>query len=91
MEQGYGCSVTAVLSASTPALASLAETGNPSVTDLMLNVAFNNTQMGEILAWKEDNNASTDEAAVQFLTNYKDVWPGWLGDDAKANLSALIQ
>jgi len=65
--------------------------GNPEVTDLMRNLAFTNTQMGELLAWKEDNNASADEAAVQFLTNYKDVWPAWLGDDAKAKLSALTQ
>jgi len=64
---------------------------NPAVTDLMRNVAFTNTQMGELLAWKEDNNASADEAAVQFLTNYKDVWPAWLGDEAKEKLSALIQ
>ena len=31
--------------------------GNPEVTDLMRNLAFTNTQMGELLAWKEDNNA----------------------------------
>jgi len=64
---------------------------NPTVTDLMRNVAFSNSQMGELLAWKEDNNASADETAVQFLTNYKDVWPAWLDDEAKEKLSALIQ
>jgi glycine betaine/proline transport system substrate-binding protein len=64
---------------------------NPSVTDLMRNLAFTNTQMGEVLAWKEDNNASADEAAVQFLTNYKDVWPAWLGEEATAKLAALIK
>jgi len=57
----------------------------------MRNVAFSNTQMGELLAWKEDNNASADETAVRFLTNYKDVWPAWLNEEAKGKLSALIQ
>ena len=65
--------------------------GNPVVTDLMRNLQFTNTEMGELLAWKEDNNASVDETAVKFLTDYQDVWPNWLGDDAKAKLSALIK
>lgn len=46
---------------------------NPPVTDLMRNLSFTNQQMGTILAWQEDNNASPDEAAVYFLTNYADV------------------
>ena len=40
MEQGYGCSVTTVPSASTPALASLAETGKPDIlTEVWTNGA----------------------------------------------------
>ena len=46
--------------------------------------------MGEVLAWRLDNNASYDEAAVYFLTNYKDVWANWLNDDAKAKLAAIL-
>ncbi|MFT4716865.1 MAG: glycine betaine/proline transport system substrate-binding protein [Paracoccaceae bacterium] len=62
----------------------------PEATALMKNVAFTNGQMGEILAWRLDNNASYDEAAVYFLTNYKDVWGAWLSDEAKAKLSAVL-
>lgn len=64
---------------------------NPEITDLMRNVTFTNAQMGAVLAWQEANNASADEAAVYFLTTYKDVWGGWLSADAKQNLSALLQ
>lgn len=64
---------------------------NPAVFELMSNVAFTNAQMGEVLAWKEDNNASADEAAVHFLTKYKDVWAGWLNESAKEKLAALLK
>lgn len=63
----------------------------PGVSELLKKVAFTNSQMGEVLAWRLDNNASYDEAAVYFLTNYKDVWADWLDDDAKAKLSALLK
>jgi len=63
----------------------------PEVAELLKNVSFTNAQMGEVLAWRLDNNASYDEAAVYFLTNYKDVWAGWLNDEAKGKLAALLQ
>lgn len=64
---------------------------NPDIVALMSNVSFTNAQMGEVLAWQDDNNASFEEAAVYFLTNYKDVWGGWLNDAARENLAALLQ
>jgi glycine betaine/proline transport system substrate-binding protein len=66
-------------------------TKNPEVFALMKNLSFTNAQMGEVLAWKQDNKASTEEAAVHFLTKYKSVWSGWLNDDAKKKLSAIIK
>ena len=40
LEQGYGCSVTVVPSASTPALASVSETGEPDIiTEVWTNGA----------------------------------------------------
>ncbi len=62
----------------------------PEVATLMKNVAFTNAQMGDVLAWRLDNNASYDEAAVYFLTSYKDVWGNWLSDDAKGKLAAIL-
>ena len=63
----------------------------PEIAELMSHVTFTNAEMSEILAWKEENNASNEEAAVHFLTSYKDVWPGWLNDEAREKLSALAQ
>lgn len=64
---------------------------NPEIADLMGNVSFTNQQMGGILAWQEDNNASPEEAAVHFLSNNSDIWSEWLNDAARQNLSALIK
>lgn len=63
----------------------------PEIVELMRNVSFTNAQMGDVLAWRLDNNASNEEAAVYFLTNYKDVWGDWLNDAAKAKLAALLK
>lgn len=64
---------------------------NPEIVELMSNVSFTNAQMGEVLAWQDDNNASFEEAAVYFLQNYKDVWGGWLNDAAREKLAPLLQ
>ena len=63
----------------------------PEIVELLSKVSFTNAQMGAVLAWRLDNNASYDEAAVYFLTTYKDVWGGWLNDAAKAKLAAVLQ
>lgn len=63
----------------------------PEIAELMSKVTFTNEQMGEVLAWRLDNNASNEEAAVHYLTTYKEVWAEWLSDDAKAKLSALLK
>lgn len=64
---------------------------NPEIVALLKNVSFTNAQMGEVLAWRLDNNASNEEAAVYFLTNYKDVWGNWLSADAKTKLAAVLK
>lgn len=63
----------------------------PEIADLMSKVSFTNEQMNSVLVWQEDNKASADEAAVYFLTTYKDVWGAWLNDEAREKLSALLQ
>ena len=63
---------------------------NPEIAELLSNLSFTNAEMGAVLAWRLDNNASNEEAAVYFLSNYKDTWSGWLSDEAKGKLSAIL-
>ncbi|WP_236994790.1 ABC transporter substrate-binding protein [Granulosicoccus antarcticus] len=67
------------------------ESRQPEIAELMSHVSFTNEQMSKILAWQEDNNASSEETAVHFLTNYPDVWSTWLSEVARERLSALLQ
>jgi glycine betaine/proline transport system substrate-binding protein len=63
----------------------------PEVVAMLSKLSFTNQQMGSVLAWKEDNNASAEEAAVYFLTTYNDVWGDWLNDEAKSKLARLLK
>ncbi|MEM7473337.1 MAG: ABC transporter substrate-binding protein [Pseudomonadota bacterium] len=63
----------------------------PEIAAMLQKMSFTNAQMGEVLAWQESENASYDEAAVYFLTTYKDTWGSWLNDEARGKLSALLQ
>lgn len=61
------------------------------VVDMLSKLSFTNKQMGTVLAWKEANNASAEEAAVYFLTTYKNVWGDWLNESARGKLSKLLK
>ncbi|WP_425040715.1 ABC transporter substrate-binding protein [Primorskyibacter sp. S187A] len=63
----------------------------PEVAEFFRQMSYTNAQMNEVLAWQDDNGASYEEAAVYFLTSYKDVWSNWLNDAARENLSALLK
>jgi glycine betaine/proline transport system substrate-binding protein len=53
-------------------------------------MSFPNDVMSKMLAWKEANNASADEAAAWFLTNHTDMVMSWVNADAKAKLEAIL-
>jgi glycine betaine/proline transport system substrate-binding protein len=64
---------------------------HPEIVELMKNVSFTNDRMNKLLAWKEENKASAEEAAVHFLTTSQDVWSGWINEDAKKKLAGLLK
>lgn len=62
----------------------------PAVYDLMSKLSFPTEEMNAVLAWQTDNEASPEQAAAHFLTEYPDTWMSWVSDDAKEKLSALL-
>lgn len=64
---------------------------HPDIAALMGHVTFKTETMSQLLAWKEEKNASNEEAAVYFLKNNPDEWSGWINDSAKEKLSALLK
>lgn len=63
---------------------------NPAVFEFLQNMTFKTDDMSSVLAWKDENNASADEAAVYYLTNYQDQWSEWLSDSARENLASVL-
>ncbi|MCG7198249.1 ABC transporter substrate-binding protein [Marinobacter pelagius] len=63
----------------------------PEVADMLSKMTFKTDTMSAVLAWKSENNASAEEAAVYFLSSYPKVWSGWLNESAESKLAALLE
>ena len=63
----------------------------PEVADMMSKLHFGTDEMSALLAWKDQNKANTEEAAVHFLQTNPDKWSAWLNDDARKRLSKLLK
>ncbi|AOY89773.1 glycine/betaine ABC transporter substrate-binding protein [Marinobacter salinus] len=62
----------------------------PEVADMLSKMTFKTGTMSAVLAWKSDNNASAEEAAVYFLSNNANTWKEWLNDSARAKLATIL-
>lgn len=64
---------------------------NPELAEFFSKVSFETSEMSQLLAWQDENNASTEEAAVYYLQNNQDTWSKWLNEEARGNLSQLLE
>ncbi len=64
---------------------------SPDAFELVQNISFSAADMSTLLAWQADNSASSEEAAVYFLTNNQDMWMSWVNEEAGAKLGAIFQ
>lgn len=64
---------------------------HPEETALLSNITFKTDTMSQLLAWMDENNATSEEVAVHFLNDNKDIWSAWLNDDAKEKLAKLLK
>lgn len=64
---------------------------NPEITEFLGNMTFATETMSGLLAWQDENSASAEETAVQFLSSSPDVWSEWLDEAARENLSNLLE
>lgn len=62
----------------------------PEVAEMLSHLSFETATMSSLLAWMDKNNATAEEAAVYFLSNYGDEWSSWLNEDARARLSKVL-
>ncbi len=62
----------------------------PEVAEMLSKMTFETDTMSQVLAWKSDNNASAEEAAVYFLSNNTETWKEWLNDSAREKLASIL-
>ncbi|MGC8120706.1 ABC transporter substrate-binding protein [Marinobacter sp. VGCF2001] len=62
----------------------------PEVAAMLAELSFETSTMSSLLAWMDKNNATAEEAAVYYLSNYGDRWSQWLSEDARARLSRVL-
>ncbi|MGF1503355.1 MAG: ABC transporter substrate-binding protein [Paracoccaceae bacterium] len=64
---------------------------HPDIAKFLGKMTFETATMSSVLAWKDENNATPQEAAVYFLTTHQDTWKTWLNDDAATRLASVLQ
>lgn len=67
------------------------EAKQPEVSAFLSQMSFGVAEMSAVLAWQEENGASAEEAAVNFLQNNTVTWGGWLNDAARAKLANILK
>jgi glycine betaine/proline transport system substrate-binding protein len=63
---------------------------NPDVVDVLDNFQTTTPMINAVLAYMQDNEATTDEAALFFLTDYEDVWTSWVTSDVADAVKAAL-
>jgi glycine betaine/proline transport system substrate-binding protein len=49
-----------------------------------------NKEISDVLAWGDDNGATTEEVAVYFLKNYESIWTQWVPADVADKVRAAL-
>lgn len=62
----------------------------PKLTEFLSKVAVPLDDMGEAMAYMDQNEAEPDEAADWFLNNKQDVWTQWLPADVAERVKAAL-
>jgi glycine betaine/proline transport system substrate-binding protein len=57
--------------------------------DYIVKRALPNNTINALLAWKDDNQATGEDAAMYFLKNYSE-WHNWVDSSAKAKIEAAL-
>jgi len=53
----------------------------PEVINFLKNYRTNSAMVSEALAYMQDNDGSTEKAAVNFLKLHEDIWTKWVSED----------
>jgi glycine betaine/proline transport system substrate-binding protein len=63
---------------------------NPDVVAFLDNFTTETAQHNVVLAYMQENGASTDEAALYFLREFESWWTNWVSPDVAAAVKAAL-
>ncbi|MFV2034361.1 MAG: glycine betaine ABC transporter substrate-binding protein [Halocynthiibacter sp.] len=66
---------------------SFMETGGPAI-DYIGKRVFPGDVMNSMLVYMADNQAAGEDAAIEFLQKYEDIWSAWVSEEAAARIKA---
>lgn len=58
--------------------------------DYMKVRKWDNATIGKVMAWMDENGATTEEAARHFFETYPDLWRTWVTPDVAARIKAAL-
>ena len=62
----------------------------PEVIEMLRLWSFTDPQIGEVLQYRSQTDASAEEAAIWFLTNREAIWTGWVPGDVADRVKAAL-
>lgn len=62
----------------------------PPVAEFLAKMQVPNAEISEVLAWGDENKASTEELSKYFLKNYEAIWTKWVPADVAAKVKASL-
>ena len=65
--------------------------GGPEVMSYLAKRTFPSDVMGQILVYMGENQASGEDAAIEFLLDHDDVWEAWVSDGVAAKIKKSIK
>ena len=62
----------------------------PDVIEMLRLWSFTDPQIGEVLQYRSQTDASAEEAAIWFLTNREAIWSSWVPSDVANRVKAAL-
>ena len=64
---------------------------NSEVVDYVTARGLDGSVITDMLVWSDDNQATSEDAAVEFLNRYPEIWTTWVTTDAASKITRSLQ
>ena len=64
---------------------------NSEIVDYVTARGLDGSVITDMLVWSDDNQATSEDAAVEFLNRYPEIWTTWVTTEAADNITKSLQ